>query len=216
VNAIVLLARAPSAPGKTRLTSSLPVVAAVALRRALFLDTYEAVRIADATLFVAFTPDNAREEFETLLADSKATLIAQRGEDLGARMHAAMVDAFAHGARQVALVGSDLPTLPPSHLTGAFSLLDAGRDLVLGPSEDGGYCLVAMRRAEERLFQDISWGSPKVLGQTVAIADTLRLSTALIEPWFDVDTREDLMRVANAPRPGVARHTREWLRAVYM
>jgi rSAM/selenodomain-associated transferase 1 len=212
VNAIVLLARAPSASGKTRLTSSLPVVAAVALRRALLLDTYEAVRMAGAMLFVVFTPADAREEFETLLADSKATLIAQRGEDLGARMYAAMVDAFAHGAQRVALVGSDLPTLPPNHLTGAFSLLDAGHDLVLGPSEDGGYYLLALRRADERLFQDMSWGTPEVLGQTLAIADTLKLSTALIEPWFDVDTREDLRRLAADPRPGVARRTREWLR----
>jgi rSAM/selenodomain-associated transferase 1 len=216
VNAIVLLARAPSAPGKTRLTSSLPIVAAVALRRALLLDTYEAVRVAGAALFVAFTPDDAREEFEILLTDSGTTLIAQRGEDLGVRMHAAMVDAFAHGARQVALVGSDLPTLPPSHLPRAFSLLEAGHDLVLGPSEDGGYYLVAMRRAEERLFQDIVWGSPTVLGQTVAIAETLKLSTALLEPWFDVDTRADLRRIAADLCPGVARHTREWLRAVPM
>jgi rSAM/selenodomain-associated transferase 1 len=208
--ACVLLARAPSAPGKTRLTSTLGRDAAIALRRALLLDTYDAVCAAGADVIVAFTPDDARDEVEMLLARSGTRCIPQSGHDLGARMHTATSDALARGAHHVVLVGSDLPSLPATHLTDAFRSLET-HDVVLGPSADGGYYLVGMRQAEGRLFEGVTWGSASVLSETLATAKALNLSTARISPWFDVDTRDDLLRVQSDARPDAARHTRDWL-----
>jgi uncharacterized protein len=110
--ACVLLARAPLAPGKSRLTADLAAAEALALRRALLLDTYEAVCAIGVDVVVAFTPDAARDEMQALLAGAGTTFIPQRGDDLGERMHDALVEACARGARQVLLVGSDLPSLP--------------------------------------------------------------------------------------------------------
>jgi rSAM/selenodomain-associated transferase 1 len=205
-----MLARAPSAPGKTRLTATLADEAAIALRRALLLDTYDAVHAAGADVIVAFTPDDARDEFEMLHSRSGPALMPQRGGDLGARMHAALSDAFARGADRVVLVGSDLPSLPTAYLTEAFAGLEA-HDVALGPSEDGGYYLIGMRTPHEALFTDIAWGSARVFEQTLTAAKALGLSVAQVPSWFDVDTEQDLARLGTGGGKNAARHTRKWL-----
>lgn len=208
--ACVLLARAPAAPGKTRLTATLSVDDAVALRRALLLDTYDALCAAGVDVTVAFTPNEARAEFQTLLTRSGSRFIPQRGADLGARMHAAMADAYARGADRVVLVGSDLPSLPPTHVSDAFRRLDT-HEVVVGPSEDGGYYLIGLREPREELFAGIEWGSAHVLAETLARVGNLRLSVAQIALWFDVDTQADLLRLRADTPSGAAVHTRAWL-----
>lgn len=206
----VLLTRAPSAVGKMRLTSALAADAALALRRALLLDTYEALVAAGEDVLVAFTPVEACDEVEALLARGGTSFTPQRGDDLGARMHAAIVDACARGADGIVLVGSDIPSLPSAHITEAFHALET-HDLVLGPSEDGGYYLIGMREPHEHLFKGIAWGSDRVYEETQAIASTSRLTIACLAQWFDVDTIADLARVTAGSPANTASHTREWL-----
>jgi uncharacterized protein len=208
--ACVLLARAPSAAGKTRLTAHLAADEATALRRALLLDTYEAVSAAVEHVIVAFTPDQARHECEALLTRRGTSFIAQRGHDLGARMHAALADALAGGSERVVLVGSDLPSLPPAHVIDAFTAL-ATHDVVMGPSQDGGYYLVGLKQAEPRLFANLEWGSARVYHDTLLIARALQLTVATIPPWFDIDTRGDLASIQADPLHTAASHTRSWL-----
>lgn len=210
--AIVLLARAPSAPGKTRLTTNLERPAAEDLRRALLLDTFETMCASDAELVVSYSPDDAREEVEALFESAQPMLVAQRGADLGIRMHHAMVDAFDRGVDAVVLIGSDLPNLPATHIVDAFAVLEAGHDLVLGPTDDGGYYLIGMTRTgcSTRVFDGIDWGSKHVFTQTVAAAQDAALRTALVQSWYDVDRPEDLGRVASDPAGG-AHRTRAWL-----
>jgi rSAM/selenodomain-associated transferase 1 len=222
MRAVVLLARAPSAPGKTRLTSTLTRAAAIALRRALLLDTYEVVCTAGEPIIVAFTPADARAEIESLIAESSGArtagsavaFVPQREDgDLGDRMSAALVEAQRRGASRVLLIGSDLPTLHTAHLRDGFALLDR-HDVVLGPAEDGGYYAIGVGSGAltntARLFHGITWSTDLVLRETLAAAARADLSVALLPPWFDVDTRADLERVRSAERRA-ARHTREWL-----
>ena len=114
---------------------------------------------------------------------------AQEGADLGERMARALETMLAHGPAVV--VGSDAPDLPEHFLEAAFESLVA-RDLVLGPTADGGYYLVGTRRPVGALFKGIAWSTPEVLGQTRAAAAALGLSTALLPLWRDVDVAEDL------------------------
>ena len=214
--AVVLLARAPWVPGKTRLTTGLTPDAGDRLRLALLLDTFDVIAsIENADILVAFTPDDARTEIEALVNGNNTSYTPQRGSDLGARMYNALLDAFTRGAHHVVLVGSDVPTLPASHISAALKLLESGRDLVLGPSEDGGYYLVGMTRDVRTtdVFSGIEWGTSDVLTTTLETADDVGLDTALVEPWYDVDTPVDLARITRDPRPDAARHTREWIRA---
>jgi rSAM/selenodomain-associated transferase 1 len=207
--AVILLARAPSHPGKTRLTAHLPADRAAALRRALLVDTFEAIKRTRVPIVVAFSPDGGEEEMCELVGAPNVRFVPQFGADLGARMSHAIETALADGGQAVVLVGSDLPSLPPARITAAFDLLEHGADVVLGPSEDGGYYLIGMRRVVRELFTDIPWGAADVLARTRAAAERVRLKVALVEQWYDVDRPEDVQRVAASAE--VARNTRAWL-----
>ena len=210
MRAVAVLARAPSGPGKTRLTHDLPADDARALREALLLDTLDQARAAAAPVTVFFTPESAREEVLALVGHD-VELAPQADGDIGDRMAAAFAHLFAAGARHVALIGSDLPSLPSSRLADAFAALEQRDDVVLGPAEDGGYYLVALSRARPELFTGVAWSTRAVLRQTREAAHVAGLSVALVDPWYDVDTPDDLSRVAAA---GVAaRRTRAWLAA---
>ncbi len=189
---VVLLARAPSARGKTRLSAHLPEDDARALHQRLFLDTLGAARAAGYPVIVSYTPEDAREEMRMLVGD--LALEAQRGDDLGARMDNAMSDAFANGAEAVVLIGSDLPTLPPAHLYDAFAMLDSGADVVFGATEDGGFYLVGARAALPDIFGGVEWSRSDVLACVTHAAHEAGLVVGFAREWWDVDTAEDLSR----------------------
>ena len=204
---LALLARAPSARGKTRLTRGLSEARARRLREALFLDTLDAARSLPVTVTIFGTPGDCLDELRALAKGSP--VLPQSEGDLGARMHAAFTCLFEQGARHVVVIGADLPTLPPPHLAAAFNALEAGTDLVIGPAEDGGYYLIGMSRPTPAVFEGIAWGRASVLQATRATAASAGLRAHEIAMWYDVDTAADLARVAAGPEP--ARHTRRWM-----
>jgi rSAM/selenodomain-associated transferase 2/rSAM/selenodomain-associated transferase 1 len=194
--ALVVLARAPSSPGKSRLWRELGVAPDPALRRALLVDTCAAAGVlARADLYVVTSPPSSSGEIAGLVPS--AHVLAQRGDDLGARMHAAFDDVFGLGYRGVVLIGSDLPTVPSAILASAFDCLSRGTtDVVLGPSEDGGYFLVGLRRPVPEIFTGIEWSRPDVFERTLAAAAAATLRVARVPAWYDVDDVTSLRRAA--------------------
>lgn len=208
---VVLLARAPSAKGKTRLTAHLPSDRAHALRAALFLDTLDVVRATALPVIVSFTPADAHDEMATLAPDAR--LMPQAGIGLGERMRHAIDEALAAGFDAVVLIGSDLPTLPARYVRDAIGQLEGANgarvraDLVLGPSEDGGFYLVGVRHPLPDIFHDVLWDGPAVLKSVVDAARALEMRVAFAREWWDVDQPEDLERLvkqSNASAPGAA------------
>jgi rSAM/selenodomain-associated transferase 1 len=195
---VVLLARAPSAKGKTRLTAHLSEAVARSLRELLLLDTLAAARGTGYPVKVCFTPDDAREEMRRLVGD--AALVVQRGADLGARMRHALRDGLAAGARAVVVIGSDLPTLPSRHVVRAFDELEglvspaAPCDIVLGPAEDGGFYLIGARHDLPDIFAGVAWGQRDVLARVSASAEHAGVLVRYAPTWWDVDAPEDLRR----------------------
>lgn len=214
---LIVFARAPSAPGKTRLTSKLAPEQARALREALFLDTLDISRSVGVPLCVRYTPTDARDEMAALAGD--VMLAPQSEGDLGARMLDTVASSLDSGATAVVMIGSDLPTLPRAHVIDAFAQLDAGADCVFGPADDGGYYAVGVtgrgRNVEERaalldaLFTGITWGTAAVLQQSLAAASATRVRAEMIAPWYDVDHADDLRRVLE-DRNAQAPRTRAW------
>jgi rSAM/selenodomain-associated transferase 2/rSAM/selenodomain-associated transferase 1 len=210
--ALIVMARAPSdSRGKSRLMRDV-AVHHLELKRALLLDTIDAVRrIRPADLFVAFAPAAAESEFRSLVGGI-AQFIPQRGETIGDRMRHAFVDLFVRGYTGVLIVGSDLPTLPHAYVETAFERLrENGTDVVIGPAKDGGYYLIGLRSVRSELFDSVPWSTPVVLARTLEIAAKLRLTVSLTPQWYDVDSVDDLRRVT-AAQAG-ARRTRAWLAA---
>jgi uncharacterized protein len=192
--ALVVFAKHPR-PGavKTRLAASIGNEAAAGLYRALAEHVLEATAPAagEYERLVFFEPGEALEEVRAWLPGTR--LLAQSGPDLGARMADAFARAFARGASRVALVGTDTPGVTRETAALALSALDAA-DVVLGPAEDGGYYLVALRRPQPSLFAGIDWSTSRVLDETRARAAAAGLDVRELAPLADVDTLDDLRR----------------------
>ncbi len=149
--------------------------------------------VADVERVIAFLPMNAEPFFRTLAPDMHC--VVQQGNDLGERLDHLLTGGLDAGASQVVVISSDCPTLPPDYIAQAFDALDRGVDVVLGPSDDGGYYLIGLTHPQPRLLREVPMSTPSVLHDTLAIAAELRLHVALMPVWYDVDTLAELDRL---------------------
>jgi len=197
--AVAIMAKAPR-PGtvKTRLCPPLLAKEAAALYRCFLLDKITAVgALADAQPVIAYTPDDAHAEFDDLAPGF--SLVAQQGPDLGARLHSTLATLLGAGHAGAIAVDSDTPTLPGDFLQQAVHCLSRpGPDVVLGPTEDGGYYLIGVRREHRELFDDVPWSTSDVLDITLRRAAKAGLRAVCLPAWFDVDTPADLARLRTA------------------
>ncbi|HEV8342116.1 MAG TPA: TIGR04282 family arsenosugar biosynthesis glycosyltransferase [Candidatus Binatia bacterium] len=214
--AIAIMAKAPW-PGevKTRLCPLLSHEEAAQLYRCFLLDKIEQLNSLKAIApAVAYTPDDARPLFENLVS-SGFTLIPQKGPDLGARLSNTLNQLLELGYPQVMAIDSDTPTLPLAYLERAFSLLSEPEiDVVLGPSEDGGYYLIGLRRLHSDLFEKMRWSTAHVFSVTMRRAQAKGLKVACLPTWYDVDTPEDLKRLRESLHSysgHEAEHTKQFL-----
>ncbi|MCG7201465.1 TIGR04282 family arsenosugar biosynthesis glycosyltransferase [Marinobacter pelagius] len=118
--------------------------------------------------------------------------MVQQGGSLGERMEAALGQSLCEYDRAL-IVGSDCPSVDPDYARHAVACL-ADHDVVLGPSDDGGYVLIGASRVVEGMLDDIEWGTPEVLGQTCERLKQAGLRYFLLEPRWDVDEPEDWAR----------------------
>lgn len=213
--AVAIMAKAPW-PGqvKTRLCPPLSPEEAAQLYRAFLLDKIGQIGALQAVPVISYAPAEAKATFEAL-APSHFSLILQQGRDLGARLLSTFEQIFSRGCLRALAIDSDTPTLPTVYLERALDLLaDTRIDVVLGPSEDGGYYLIGLRQPHRELFEEISWSTSHVLSQTLQRSQEQQLQVACLEPWYDVDTPDDLKRLRlslEQPRAGQAQHTRRFL-----
>ena len=197
--AVAIMAKAPR-PGdvKTRLCPPLSPAQAADLGRAFLRDKIAQLRaLPGVTPVIAFAPEDERALFARLAPGF--TLVPQRGDDLGARLHSTLDELLRRGHAAALAIDSDTPTLPSELLEEAVRVFEsADVDVVLGPTEDGGYYLVGVRAARRELFDAIPWSTAAVLTTTLAHARTAGLRTVCLPSWFDVDTPADLERLRAA------------------
>ena len=115
----------------------------------------------------------------------------QRGVDIGARIFNAFFDVFREGCRKAVMVGTNCPELTAAHVRKAFIALK-DHDLVLGPTMDGGYCLVGLKEPRPDLFFGIPWGTKQVLETTLEKAREEGLKVMRMQPLRDVEYPQDL------------------------
>jgi uncharacterized protein len=190
------MAKAPGfAPVKSRLQPPLTADEARALATAFLLDRLDAVTaLADAAAVLAFAPFEAAAALRTLVPRG-VRLLAQRGDELGERLTHVFDDLLAEHAA-VLVLDADSPTLPMTWVAEGLARLAAEQtDVVLGPSEDGGYWSIGLRARRPALFADMPWSTERVLETTLARAQALGLRVELLPRWFDVDTEADLRRL---------------------
>ena len=180
---------------KTRLASGIGAEKAAAVYKA-FLDV-QVSRFAQLNdPQIVFSPEDRQREFESLLGAQIETwqLQPQAGGDLGNRMAQFFQDSFDQGFERVTLIGSDTPTLPLGLIQHVGPLLDT-HDVVLGPTEDGGYYLVAAKHGVPPIFTDIAWSTENVWHQTIEKLEQNNVPFTVLPTWYDVDDADDLQRL---------------------
>ncbi len=190
--ALVVMARHPT-PGrvKTRLARGIGADAACSLHRA-FLADIGARFGSHSELELVWAYEPAGADFATVVG-ARSPCFAQEGGELGERMHNAFRHLLAHRYSRVVMIGADVPHLADDVVDEALRRLD-DVDVVLGPSDDGGYYLVAMRAAHD-IFQTVPMGTDQVLAATLARIEALNLAVHLLPPTFDIDDIDDLRRL---------------------
>ncbi len=193
--AALIFAKYPE-PGavKTRMVPPLSPHEAAALHSAALTVVCEQVRshsVLEPALIV--TPDHRTGDFARRFADSQLPCWPQGDGDLGQRLLRAVGKAFDADVDGVLLLGADSPTLPFGYLQDAVAML-ADHDMVLGPSEDGGYYLLGLRRTIPALFDGIDWGGSKVADQTRHRAIRAGINPVELPVWYDLDRFDDLCR----------------------
>ncbi|MCC6140127.1 MAG: TIGR04282 family arsenosugar biosynthesis glycosyltransferase [Nitrospira sp.] len=202
--ALVIFAKAPIAGQvKTRLCPPLTHDEAATLHGSFVLDMLERTKAGAAKLklpidrYLACAPSSTLVFFQIMEERQSVKLIDQVGDDLGARMQQAFAALFEKGYQRVFIVGTDIPSLPLDHYQQALALLNT-HDVVLGPAMDGGYYLIGLKQPRPELFANIAWSTDRVLAATQEKAASLGLTTALLSPWRDVDTIDDLRALIEA------------------
>jgi rSAM/selenodomain-associated transferase 1 len=148
----------------------------------------------ELTLALCYTPEGEEEAFEEVEREG-SMMVPQRGENLGERLANCFADLFAFGFESVVVIGADSPTLPGEYVFDAFECFETDEDVVIGPTEDGGYYLVGMRKLHRRIFEDIPWGAGGAMDASIERAREAGLNLVLLPEWRDVDTPDDLERL---------------------
>lgn len=186
--ALLIFTRNPQ-PGKckTRLAASIGDAAALEIYCFLLRHTASIANLLEGVDKYVYFSDQPGDG--TYWDPTRFQHRVQKGEDLGARMLQAFLEAFSMGYSEVVLIGSDLFDLSTDDLEASFRELQ-DHEVVLGPASDGGYYLIGLKGPIPELFSQKDWGTDSVLKDT--LAELEGTSTFLLPIRNDVDRYEDI------------------------
>lgn len=189
-NALIIFTREPVAGHtKTRLMPYLSGEQCADLHLCFLHDIVKEAVKTDADICVSYTggePQELRRVF-----GENAAYREQIGDDLGAKMLNAIRAVIDSGYSKVVLIGTDIPEICTESICKAFDALDRS-DVVIGPTEDGGYYLIGMKKTHEGAFKVRKYGSGTVLDDTVKSIREDGLTVSFADAYMDIDTREDI------------------------
>ncbi len=191
----VIFARAPEyGRVKTRLAAGIGAKQALSAYETLLEQTVQTAagcRLAPVELHIDGNPQHP--VLRQLAQHYGATLVTQKGADLGERMYHAL-DRVLQRYKHAIIIGTDCPAMDARYLERAIRQLAQGSDVVIGPSEDGGYVLIGATLSDKRIFHKISWGSEHVMQQTRDALYHANLHFDELDTLWDVDHPEDYRR----------------------
>lgn len=123
------------------------------------------------------------------------TLHQQTAGGLGERMFSAL-NAGLQDFHHAILIGCDCPSLTAADFSQAIIALQQNADVVLAPTEDGGYCLIGVKQPQAQILTDeqMPWGSSQVLAITRERIRQQKLKLHELALQWDVDRPEDWRR----------------------
>lgn len=191
--AVVVMAKAPREGFvKTRLTGAYPANEVVRLSECMLRDTVTLVQTLPRVHVAVMCPSGDVADIQSRVPGVQ--VVGQHGHGLAAAL-ASVFERFPPDFRRVVAVDSDSPHLPPARLEAAFDLLETN-DVVVGPTEDGGYYLVGASAMHPHLFELAPLGTDGARDALLENARRLELSVAFTEACYDVDLPADVRRLA--------------------
>jgi hypothetical protein len=174
------------------MATTLGETAAQDIYNSFVLDILKTLISSRYPLRIFFYPPDAQEDVANWLGKS-FVYMAQRGEDLGARMADAFVQSFSEGLEKVILIGSDIPDLTEAVIDEAFESLQRN-DAVIGPASDGGYYLIGFNKGTflPDIFAGVPWSTGSVFRQTMKVLQEEGCNVHILPEWRDIDTVDDL------------------------
>jgi len=153
------------------------------------LDNIKSIKHVNVALYVY--PNIYHPFIKKLKKIYKFDMHQQQGNNLGERMHHA-IHSTLKIYKKCTLIGTDCPDLDTNYINAAFNALD-NNDICFGPAEDGGYVLIAAKKIQAQLFENINWGTAQVLQQSLQNNKRQQYKTNLLNPLKDIDTPQDYL-----------------------
>ena len=147
--------------------------------------------IADVDVFVFYAPIDEADKIKNWVG-KKFLYRVQRGNTLGEKMANAFEEVFAKDYSKALIIGSDVPEISREVIIESFNQLESC-DIVIAPSDDGGYSLLGMNKPNTFLFKNIEWSTNTVLSVTEKIIKNKSLKLTTIETLNDIDTFSELI-----------------------
>lgn len=170
---------------KTRLADTVGEKAAQSIYRELVAG--QMARLSQRySICVQYAPQDAVAEMSAWLG-ADLSYEAQCDGNLGARLSAAIKAHYQAGYTRMTCIGGDCPELTVRHIAAAESAMDAGADLVLGPTEDGGFYLLSLSAPHSGLLSAVRWSTKSTRSDVLKNAAQLNLNVAQLETLYDVD-----------------------------
>jgi uncharacterized protein len=195
--AVAIICKTPI-PGssKTRMIPLVGTDGAAELAGSFLRDVAAAIEAVDPASgrqgYAVYAPEGSEARLRTFLP-ADFGLLCRRDATLGVVLLGAAQHFLSAGHDCVVLVNADSPTLPSALIAAAIDALrQPGDRVVLGPAADGGYYLIGLKHAHERLFADIPWSTPEVYARTVARAGEIGVPVTSLATWYDVDEIDTL------------------------
>ncbi len=195
-NALIVFLKNPiKGKVKTRLAKDIGEEAALEIYLQLVEITRKALVDVPCDKFIYYSDfiDNADNW-------SKAEKQVQlQSDNLGERIIEAINTTLNKGYQSVAIIGTDCPKIDAEDINSAFALLyNKDVDIVLGPSKDGGFYLLAVSSVlNPSVFKNVVWSSSSVLNTIVNNGKEFNMNCLLIEEKIDIDFLDDLLIMNN-------------------
>lgn len=123
----------------------------------------------------------------------------QIGTTFGERFSNAIETIFNKGFQNVITIGNDTPHLKTKHLIDTAHQLEKN-DLVLGPSKDGGFYLMGIKKEHfnKETFLKLPWQTSKLQNCITSIITSKKLNIKFLEILNDLDVLEDIKKILHS------------------
>ncbi|QTE22124.1 TIGR04282 family arsenosugar biosynthesis glycosyltransferase [Polaribacter cellanae] len=123
----------------------------------------------------------------------------QIGNNFGERFSNAIETLFNRGFDTIITIGNDTPHLKVRHLLETETNLSS-KDLVLGPSKDGGFYLMGIKKEHfnKKTFLKLPWQTSRLQKCIATISKSKNLEITFLEILNDIDQLEDIQLIINS------------------